>query len=123
MAVITLGGVTLPADLAWPDRYAWQPVVVNTEYSLTGALILQSAEKLSGRPITLQGTNNRAWATRATVEAIRTLQAVADATYTLSLEGQSYTVAIMAVTAEPLWDLAPASNTDYCAMTIEMVEV
>lgn len=123
MAVITLGGVTLPADLAWPDRYAWQPVVVQTEYSLTGALIVESAEKLAGRPITLQGANNRAWATRATVDAIRTLQAVVGADYTLSIEGQSYTVMILSVEAEPLWDLAPASAGDYCAMTIKMIEV
>lgn len=123
MAVITLGGVTLPADLAWPDRYAWQPVTVSIEYSLTGALIVESAEKLAGRPITLQGADNRAWATRATVDAIKALQAVAGADYTLSLEGQSYTVMILSVEADPLWDFAPASDTDYCAMTIKMMEV
>lgn len=123
MAVITLGGVTLPADLAWPDRYAWQPVVNATEYSLTGALIIQSATKLAGRPITLQGADNRAWATRTTVEAVKALQAVAGQTYTLSIESGSYTVMILSVEAEPLWDLAPASSGDYCAMTISMIEV
>lgn len=123
MAVITLGGVTLPADLAWPDRYAWQAVEVSTEYSLTGALLVQISKKLAGRPITLQGADNRAWATRATVEAVKALQAVAGAEYTLSLEGGSYTVVIVSVEADPLWDLAPAAETDYCAMTIQMIEV
>lgn len=123
MAVITLGGVTLPADLAWPDRYSWQPVAVSTEYSLTGALIVESSEKQSGRPITLQGADNRAWATRATVDAIRTLQAAVGQSYTLSLESQTYTVMILSVEADPLWDLAPASSGDYCAMTIKMIEI
>lgn len=123
MAVITLGGVTLPADLAWPDRYSWQPVTVNTEYSLTGALIIQSAKKLAGRPITLQGAENRAWATHTIVQAVKALQAVAGQTYTLTLEGASYNVMILSVEAEPLWDLAPAAETDYCAMTIKMVVV
>lgn len=124
MAVITLGGVTLPADLAWPDRYTWQPVDVRTdEHSLTGALFVNSAEKLAGRPITLQGADNRAWATRSTVDSLRALQAIVDAEYTLSIEGVSYTVVIISVEATPLWDLAPAAAEDYCALTIQMIEV
>ena len=76
MAVI-LGGVELPDDLAWPDRYDWQPVTVNTQYSLTGALLVESSTKLAGRPITLQSANNRSWVTRAVVESLKDLQAVA----------------------------------------------
>lgn len=51
MAII-LDTVELPDDLAWPDRYSWQAVDVSVEYSLTGAAIIQSAEKQAGRPIT-----------------------------------------------------------------------
>lgn len=117
----SLGGVTLPDDLAWPDRYSWQPVSVSTEYSLTGALIVQTAEKQAGQPITLQGADNRAWVTHATVAALKALQAVAGQTYSLTVRGEPHTVLIEEVTAEPLWDLT--DDSDYCAVTIKMVTV
>lgn len=120
MAII-LDTVELPDDLAWPDRYSWQAVDVSVEYSLTGAAIIQSAEKQAGRPITLQSTEQRAWVTRAIVDALKGLQADADATYTLSVRNESYTVAIQAVEAEPLWDLA--DDSDQCAITLKMITV
>lgn len=119
---ITLDTVELPDDLAWPDRYAWQSVEVSVvKYSLTGAAIIQFAKKQSGRPITLQSGQQRAWVTRAIVDALKGLQADADATYTLSVRNESYTVAIQAVEAEPLWDLA--DDSDYCAITLKMITV
>lgn len=117
----TVGGVTLPDDLAWPDRYAWQSVTVVTEYGLTGAPIVQSAEKQAGRVITLQSTPDRAWVTRATVDSLKALQAVANATYSLSIRGQSFTVVITRVDATPLWDFA--DDSDDCALDLEMIEV
>lgn len=118
---ITLDTVELPDDLAWPDRYAWQSVDVSVEYSLTGAAIVQSAEKQAGRPITLQSSQQRAWIARTTVDALKTLQADADATYSLSVRGESYTVVIQSVDAEPLWDLA--DDSDQCALTLKLIEV
>ena len=117
----SLSGVTLPDDLAWPDRDSWQPVSVATEYSLTGALIVETASKQAGRPITLQGADNRAWVTRATVASLKALQAVAGQTYALTVRDESYTVVIQEITAEPLWDLA--DDSDYCAVTLKMVTV
>jgi hypothetical protein len=118
---VTLGGVELPDDLAWPDRYDWQPVTVNTQYSLTGALLVESSTKLAGRPITLQSADNRSWVTRAVVESVKDLQAVAGQTYSLSVRDEDYTVIIVEVIAEPLWDLS--DDSDYCVITIKLITV
>src|SRR5574343_45422 len=118
---ITLDTIELPDDLAWPDRYSWQSVEVNVEYSLTGSAIVQSAEKQSGRSITLQSTDQRAWVTRETVDTLKILQADADASYSLSVRGESYTVVIQSIEAEPLFDLA--DDSDSCTVTIKLIEV
>lgn len=118
---ITLDTLDLPDDLAWPDRYSWQPVEISVEYSLTGAAIVYSAEKQAGRPITLQSTEQRAWVTRVLVDALKSLQAVADATYTLSVRGESYTVMIQSIDATPLFDWA--DDTDSCAIILKLIEV
>jgi len=120
MAII-LDTVELPDDLAWPDRYSWQAVDVSVEYSLTGAAIIQSAEKQAGRPITLQSTEQRAWVSRLIVAALKVLQADPVATYTLEARGETYTVVIQSVEAEPLWDLA--DDSDQCAITLKMITV
>ncbi len=117
---ITLDIVELPDDMAWPDRYSWQSVEVSVEYSLTGAAIVQSAEKQAGRPITLQSMDNRAWVTRETVDALKALQADAEATYSLSVRGESYDVVIQSVEAEPLFDWA--DDSDSCAVTLKLIE-
>lgn len=54
---LTLGATTLalPDTLAWSDELDWTPQVQSSEYSLTGALIVETATKLAGRPIELSG--------------------------------------------------------------------
>ena len=119
MAAITLGGVTLPEDLAWVDQYAWQPVVVVTQFALTGALIVQTSEQQAGQPITLHSDDRRAWVTRSVVNALKVLQADVGQTYALSVRGEDFTVLIVSVEATPLWDLA--DNSDDCALVLKMI--
>lgn len=119
MAAITLGGVELPGDLAWPDQYAWQAAEVTTEYSLTGAVLTEISVKQAGRPITLTGADNRGWASRATVASLKALQA-AGASCALSLRGESFTVLIESVDAAPLWDFA--DDSDAVALTLKLIE-
>lgn len=120
MAVITLGGVELPGDLAWPDQYAWQAAEVTTEYSLTGAVLTEISVKQAGRPITLAGADNRGWATRAIVTALKALQA-AGMPCALSVRGKSFTVLIASIDAQPLWDFA--DDSDPVALTLKLIEV
>jgi hypothetical protein len=51
----------LPDDLLWADEHAWSPVVATVSYLLTGALLVQSATRQAGRPITLVGPPDMAW--------------------------------------------------------------
>ncbi|MCP5197656.1 MAG: hypothetical protein H6974_12870 [Gammaproteobacteria bacterium] len=55
---ITLGALTLPATLVWADECDWSPVSQKVDYSTSGALILQEAIRLAGRPITLVGQSD-----------------------------------------------------------------
>ena len=116
---IMLDTIELPDDLAWPDRYSWQSVETSAEFSLTGAALFQSSEKTTGRPITLQSGENRAWLTHAEVAAVKALQAVAGEKYTLSVRGETFTVTIQSVDARPLFDVA--DDSDHCAITIKML--
>ena len=45
MSTLTYGAIviTLPDDLAWSDEYAWRAVEQRKTYSLTGALLVESA--------------------------------------------------------------------------------
>ena len=67
----------LPDDLLWADEHAWSPAVASTSYLITGALLIQSATRQAGRPITLVGAPDMAWVTRAAVEQLRAWAALA----------------------------------------------
>lgn len=95
--MITLGSIQLPSGLAWSDEFTWSPVVQSSEYSLTGALIVQTAVKLAGRPITLigqsSGNDHTAWMPRSDVMALQAALATPGATFTLTLhDGRTFLV-------------------------------
>ena len=102
---ITLGAIPLPAGLFWSDEFAWTPVSLSTEYSLTGALLVQAATKQAGRPITLtgqsDGLNHTAWISRTNLMALKTALNVTGASWTLTLH-DTRTFAVMAAPDEPL---------------------
>lgn len=113
MPAITLGGVTLPDDLQWIDEYAWSPVARTSEYSLTGALIVEEALRLAGRPITLGGEH--VWLHVSTLAALRALSDTPGWTGTLVLaDGREFTVAFRdeGVTAEPIFFESPSGAVD-----------
>lgn len=58
MNTLTYGAttLTLPEDMGWPDEYAWQAVEQRTQYTVTGALIVEAFAKQAGRPITLRSS-------------------------------------------------------------------
>lgn len=89
---ITLGALTLPQGLRWADEFTWSPVSQSTEYSLTGALLVEQAEKQAGRPITLIGGKDFAWLTRAQLVDLKALlDTRAERVLTLH-DGRSFTV-------------------------------
>lgn len=79
--------LTLPDDLDWVDEFTWQPVEQSAEYALTGALVVESAAKQSGRPITLEGADDRAWMTRATLAQLQAWEQQAGLVLQLTVRG------------------------------------
>lgn len=80
-----LDTVQLPRGLIWVDEFDWQPVEAAAEYSLTGALIYDSAVRQKGRPITLRADDDAGWMRRDVAQAVNALAAAPGAVYVLTL--------------------------------------
>lgn len=88
---ITLDAITLPADLQWTDELSWSPVAQTVERSVDGRQLIQAGTLVEGRPITL-ASNGAAWFDRSTLVALQATM-TPDATFTLTIHGQPFTVA------------------------------
>lgn len=88
-----LDTVQLPRGLIWVDEFDWQPVEAAAEYSLTGALIYDSAVRQKGRPITLRADDDAGWMRRDVAQAVNALAATPGAVYVLTLaDGRLFNV-------------------------------
>lgn len=124
--------IILPDDLLWTDELKWVPVVSAFSYSLTGALLIDSAQKLAGRPITLQAPDEEmAWVSREVVENLRAWASVIDKDYKLVLEYPTDTRQFdvqfkhdeTPVEAEPVKGFPGHSPGDWFRVTIRLIEV
>ncbi len=122
----------LPDDLLWSDEHAWSPTVASTSYLITGALLIQSATRQAGRPITLVGAPDMAWVTRATLEQLRAWAALAISSATGRFlltfsDGRSYAVAFRhsesAIEAEPVLGIPARADTDFYRLTLRFLEI
>lgn len=86
---LTLGTttVTLPDALSWADEYTWSPVQQTKTRTTTGTLLIEEALMKSGRPITLEGSEDRTWCTRALVDQLRAWAATPGIVLELTLRG------------------------------------
>ena len=85
--------VTLPDALNWVDEYSWSPVEQTKTYTTTGALLIEEGVKQAGRPITLEGSVDRTWCTRALVDQLHAWANTPATVLTLTLRGVAHTVA------------------------------
>jgi hypothetical protein len=119
--------LTLAEDLLWPDEYSWQAVEQRQEYTITGALIVEAAAKLSGRPMTLQAAADYGWITRDTLETLRTWALLAGQQFTLLYRGVTHTVAFDhargAIDAQQIIDYSDPEATDDYAVTLRFLKV
>jgi hypothetical protein len=108
---ITLDAITLPPDLLWADEFDWSPIESSTEYAITGALVVDTAARLAGRPITLAAADDRAWIARGVLQALYAKTETPGQTMTLTLGATSYSV-IWRPGAEPLsaYPIFPFAN-------------
>ena len=126
---ITLGMIALPDGLRWEDEYKWSALNVGTDYSLTGAIIVQTAIRQVGRPISLVGGQQFCWATKAQLDALQAaLDACTDAGLLLTLhDGRAFTVmpvppALSATTLPIAGDSGPADPTASTIYSIESLK-
>ncbi len=84
--------LTLPDALNWADEYTWSPVQQSKQYTTTGALLIEEATKQSGRPITLEGSEDTTWCTRALVDQLHAWAQTAGIVLTLVLRGVAHQV-------------------------------
>lgn len=100
--------ITLPDDMVWEDEHDYHPVEQAVDYTLTGAILVHTAIKQAGRPITLVGEEDHSWVTRATVDALKAYADVApdpetgDGVYQLTLRGTTRDVVFRHHDGEPM---------------------
>ncbi len=124
--------LTLPDDLLWADEHAWTPAVASTSYLITGALLVQSATRQAGRPITLVGPSDMAWVTRATVATLHDWAALPltldDGRFELRLaDDRTFEVAFrhadVCVEAEPVLGFPARSDADRYRLTLRFLQL
>lgn len=136
MPSITLDEITLVGDLIWSDEFQYTSVARNSEYSLTGALIVQESTKQAGRPITLEckpesqselaGADSLIWVYRQDVLALYTKAQTIGLTMTLTLaDGRTFSVMFRedGFEARPVIHIAPHADQDPYYFTIKLVTV
>lgn len=132
--VITLSDgtttININKDLYWSDEHDWQPVAMAQERSITGAFIIDEANMIEGRPITLQPEDQKSGATlKATLDQLRNWAAVAGQELTLTLRTVAYKVKFRhwetPLVAVPWTHYDDTLSTDYyfCIMKFFVKEV
>ena len=128
----TVEALPLPDDLLWIDEHAWSPALAHASYLITGALLIQSAMRKAGRPITLVGAPDMAWVTHAVVERLRAWAAIPPGgnagRFELTFaDGRVFTVAFRhadtAIEAEPVLGIPARSGNDFYRLTLRFLEI
>lgn len=131
MITLTANGtqLELDRDLWWSDEFAWSATARNVERSVTGAMIVDVAAKIGGRPITLKPpTDNSAWMLTSVVRQLQAWEALPGLQLTLSLRGEVYAVIFndQGVTADPVRFVAnpvPGGIGDWHRVTLRLLTV
>lgn len=121
---ISLDAIALPDDLIWTDEFDWTPVQQSQQYTLTGALVLETGVKLAGRPMTLVGGQGAAWVTRETVKALYA-KLTGTPSFTLTLnDASTFSVAFAAgnpIEAKPIIDYNNPEDSDMYSLTLRFI--
>lgn len=126
-ATHTLDLVPIPRGMVWADEHDWVPAQQATEYSITGAMLVDAGLRLAGRPITLQAQDDAGWIQRSVLASLRALASDPGAVYLLTLaDGRAFNVMFAPdspIEARPIArPEIPASTHPYVA-TVRLLEV
>lgn len=121
--------VTLNPDLIWIDEHNWFPVEQSVQRTITGALIVSTAERVAGRPVTLAPVDaSSAWMPQATLDALRNLAVVPGRVLQLNIRGTSRDVIFRhhegpAVEAAPVVHYNDVNSSDWFSITVRLMEI
>jgi len=120
--------LVLHRDLFWSDEHNWQAVEQTAQRTLTGGLIISAAQRLAGRPITLEPENDSsAWMARSVVDALRNWAAEPGQELTLTLRGVAHTVLFRhqdgGLEARPVIHYNDANNADFYLCVVRLMEI
>lgn len=121
--------LTLPGDLFWSDENDWNSVEQTVQRSTTGALIISSAARIAGRPVTLKPDDDSgAWMPQGLLAQLRNFAEVAGAVMQLTVRGTSRDVVFRhhdgpAVEAVPVVHYSDVIDADWYRVTLRFMEV
>ena len=120
--------LVLHQDLFWSDENNWNPVEQTVDRTITGALIVQSAARVAGRPITLEPEDDEsAWMPRSSVDALRNWAAVPGQVLTLRLHEVDYSVIFRhqdgGLEARPVVHYRDVVSSDHYICVIRLLEI
>lgn len=120
--------LALPDDLLWTDEYGWRAVEQTTQYTITGALLVEAAERQAGRPITLEGGPNWGWLTRAQLEQLRAWAALPAQAFDLVIRGETarsvaFDHAAGPIDARPVVPYADPAAGDFYIVRLRFLEL
>ena len=102
--------------MEWSDEYSWSPLVQSTTQLWGGGLYIEIAERLAGRPYTLEGDEVRAWITRPTLDALKAWAATPGLALVLRLRGTDHNVVFdnehAALEAQPVFPYIEGDDPD-----------
>lgn len=126
----SLASLTLSHDLLWKDEHAWSPVVQTAEYTLTGALLVETAVQQAGRPITLMPPDDSmAWHARSIVDTLRAWATEPGQQFLLTLDdGRAFTVVFRhhdapAIEAKPVRGFPSYDADDDWQVSLKLMEI
>lgn len=131
MSITLSDGITTVAlhkDLYWSDENSWHPVEQSKNYTLTGALVVMSAERKAGRHITLEPEDDgSAWMALSAVQSLRNWAAVPGKQLTLTLRGITHTVLFRhedgGFEATPVQHRDDLVTTDFYRVVVRLLEI
>ncbi|MDR0770832.1 MAG: hypothetical protein LBE75_06490 [Burkholderiales bacterium] len=123
--------ILLPDDLQWVDEHAWTPVAQSASRLIDGALLVETAVKKKGRPITLRSpSEDMAWLPFSAVKTLHEWAEIEAAQFELTYrDGRTFTVIMAhdgqssAVEAVPLKGFPARADDEPFGLTLRLMEV
>lgn len=121
--------ISLHPDLRWSDENNWFPVEQSVQRTVTGAMIVSSAARVAGRPITLEPeSDTSAWMPASTIALLEGFAGVPGRVMQLTLRGTTRDVIFRhhdgtALESTPVVHYSDVESGDWYLATLRLMEI